>query len=72
MRTRCAGAAMVLASVAAIIVLRFMVTAMPDGDPATTPELLLAAVIVLAGLPGIGMLVEGPAIFGLVDRPRRR
>ena len=63
---------MVLASMAAILVLRLMVMAAPDGDPATTPELLLAAFIILAGLPGIGMLVEGPAIFGLVDRPRRR
>ena len=63
---------MVLASAVAIIVLRILATATPGDDTATTPELLLAAFIILAGLPGIGMLVEGPAIFGPVDRPNRR
>ena len=60
---------MVMASVAAMVALRLLVTT-PGNHRATTAELLLAAFIVLAGLPGIGMLVEGPAIFGLVDRPR--
>ena len=63
---------MVVASVAAVILLRLLVTAPPDNHPATTIELLLAAFSILAGLPGTGMLIEGPAIFGLVDRPRER
>ena len=63
---------MVMASVAALVALRLLVTMQPGNHPATTAELLLAAFIVLAGLPGIGMLVEGPAMFGLVDRPRER
>jgi hypothetical protein len=63
---------MVMTSVAAIIALRWLVTMPPVNHPATTTELLLAGFVILAGLPGIGMLVEGPAIFGLVDRPRGR
>jgi hypothetical protein len=63
---------MVLASVAAMMVLRSMVTAAPGGDSATTLELLIAAFIVLAGLPGIGLLVEGPTLFGPMDRPHQR
>ncbi len=72
MRTRCAGAAMILASVAAIIVLRWLVTMPPGDHPATAAELVLAVFSVLAGLPGVGLLIEGPAIFGVVDRPRGR
>jgi hypothetical protein len=63
---------MVMASVAAVIALRLLVTMPPDNHPVTTIELLLAAFSILAGLPGVGMLIEGPAIFGLVDRPRER
>ena len=63
---------MVMASMAAMVALRLLVTMLSDNHPATMAELLLAAFIVMAGLPGIGMLVEGPAMFGLIDRPRER
>lgn len=71
MRTRIVGASLVLASMIATFVLRALVMLPPINHPATTIELVLAGFIVLAGLPGLGMLVEGPAIFGLTDRPRR-
>jgi len=63
---------MIVTSIVAIVALRLLIVASPGHHPVTTSELLLSAFIVLMGLPGIGMLVEGPAIFGRVDRPRRR
>lgn len=71
MRTRLTGALMVMASAAAMIALRLLETRPPDNHPATAVELLFAAFIVLVGLSGLAMLVEGPALFGPIDRPKR-
>jgi hypothetical protein len=63
---------MVAAGMVAIIVLRALVMVPPANHPASVTELLLAVFIVLAGLPGLVLLVEGPALFGTVDPPSRR
>jgi hypothetical protein len=70
MRTRILGASLVGFSIVAILILHALVMAPPVDHPATTGELLLALLIVITGLPGAGMLVEGPSIFGYSDRPR--
>ncbi|CUS45815.1 hypothetical protein MGWOODY_Smn2012 [hydrothermal vent metagenome] len=54
-----------------MIALRLLETRPPDNHPATVAELLFAAFIVLVGLSGLAMLVEGSALFGPVDRPKR-
>ena len=71
MRTRVLGASLVVLSVIALAVLRAVVLAGPPQQPATTPELLLALLAVVAGLPGLGMVIEGPALFGYYEGPRR-
>ena len=70
-RVRTIGAGLVAVSLAAIAVLRMLLVAAPTGHQATVGELLLAFVAVVAGLCGMGMLVEGAAIFG-EDVGRRR
>ncbi|MDB5703663.1 MAG: hypothetical protein JWN66_779 [Sphingomonas bacterium] len=71
MRTRLIGASLVGLSMIAAFVLHALAKAAPPHQSPTTIELILGAMIVLAGLPGMGMLVEGSALFGDVDRPRR-
>jgi hypothetical protein len=71
MRTRLIGATLVGLSIVTACVLHLLVKAAPPHQSPTTIELILGAMIVLAGLPGMGMLVEGPSLFGDVDRPRR-
>jgi hypothetical protein len=72
MRTRITGAALVTAGMVATIMLRALVMAPPANHPAAVTELLLAAFIVLVGLPGLASLVEGPALFGTADSPPQR
>ena len=61
---RAIGAGLVAASLAAIALLRMLLVAAGAHHQATAFELLLALAAVVAGLCGMGMLVEGAGIFG--------
>lgn len=71
MRTRLVGALLLALSGVAIFMLRSLAALPPSDHPASTAELLLGAVVVVAGLPGMGLLVEGSAIFERSRSPRR-
>ncbi|GAA0327996.1 hypothetical protein GCM10009087_42760 [Sphingomonas oligophenolica] len=70
-RVRTAGAGLVAVSVVAIGLLQAMLAAAPLRHQATPVELLLALVAVLAGMCGMAMLIEGAAVFGEDQGPRR-
>jgi hypothetical protein len=69
MGTRILGAMLTILSAVAIFVLRAMLAAPPVDHHPTTAELLVAMLILVAGLPGVGMMAEGPSFFG---HPSRR
>ena len=70
-RVRTTGAGLVGISAAAIALLRTMLATASLRHQATTIELLLAVVAVFSGLIGMAMLIEGAAIFGKENGPRR-
>ena len=70
MRTRMIGAALVGTSAALAVILRLLVKAHPHYPVATPLELVLATLAIVGGLCGLGMLVEGRAIFGRRRRQR--
>lgn len=76
MWTRILGASLATLSVGAIFVLRAMLESAPANQHPTGAELLVAMVILVTGLPGVGMMIEGPSFFGSGTqgqraRPRR-
>jgi hypothetical protein len=71
MWTRILGASLAILSAGAIWVLRAMLAAAPANQHPTIAELLVAMVILVAGLPGVGMMAEGPSFFGHRDRSPR-
>ena len=64
MRIRMIGAALVGASAVVGVVLHLLVKAHPHYPVATPLELVLATLAIVGGLCGLGIFVEGRAIFG--------
>ena len=71
MSIRILGASLMSVSVLAIVFLREMVTALPVHHSSTTAELLLSFLIVVTGLPGLAMVIEGASLLGYCEPPTR-